>query len=206
MTVGLIDYGAGNLHSVENALNAIGYQPRLIGEPEQLSELTHLILPGVGAFGDCAEKLQAQRLFAPIRDWIHADKPFFGICVGLQILMESSEESPGAPGLGVFPGTVKRFPSSQLKVPHMGWNPLVVKEPGHPIWSGIPTSPHFYFVHSYYAQPADSESDSLVAHCDYGIKFCAALHRGRLFATQFHPEKSQQLGQTLLRNFLNLPS
>ncbi len=201
MNIGLIDYGAGNLRSVETTLNSVGFQPRLISDPNQLEGLSHLILPGVGAFGDCSRKLHAQGLADPIREWIAADKPFFGICVGLQILMESSEESPSEPGLGIFKGKVKRFQSEDLKIPHMGWNPLKVKDINNPIWADIPERPHFYFVHSYYAQPEDESI--IAATCDYGVDFCAAIQRGRLFATQFHPEKSQALGARVIKDFLN---
>ncbi len=200
--LGIIDYGAGNLQSVRNTFLAAGHEAILVREPRELDGLTHLVLPGVGAFGDCSRALHAQGLVEPIRAWIAADRPFLGICIGYQILFDSSEESPGAPGLSIFSGAVQKFRTQQLKVPHMGWNDLVLTEASDPIWAGMPEDAHFYFVHSYYPIPAD---ESLIAaRCTYDATFAAAIRRGRLVATQFHPEKSQKLGIQLLSNFLTL--
>lgn len=200
--LGIIDYGAGNLQSVQNTLAAAGFEGRLVRQPQDFDGLTHLILPGVGAFGDCATQLRAQGLEEGIRTWTQEDKPFLGICIGYQILFEEGEESPGVPGLGILKGKVVRFPSGALKVPHMGWNNIALQNPGDPVWQGIGTDPYFYFVHSYYPEPAAAEL--VAATCTYGPTFAAAVRRGNLVATQFHPEKSQQLGMRLLSNFMSL--
>lgn len=201
MSIGIIDYGAGNLHSVKNAVQSIGYNPRLVSQPDEFAKLTHLILPGVGSFGDCMHEIEDRGLSDPIRDWIRADRPFFGICVGYQLLFSSGEESPGVSGLDVFQGCVKKFPDDGRKIPHMGWNAAQPAQPTDPIWNGLASPPYFYFVHSYYPEPKD---DSLVAmtttYEDHS--FPSAIRRGALIATQFHPEKSQQAGLQLLRNFL----
>ncbi len=202
MKLGVIDYGAGNLRSVLNTFIASGAQGYLVRTPEEAAGVTHLVLPGVGAFGDCADKLRQQGMDDFIRGWIAADKPFLGICVGYQVLFESGEESPGVPGLGIFKGRVVRFPATGLKVPHMGWNPLKLSDPADPIWQGMGAEPYFYFVHSYYPQPDDESA--VAATCDYGVRFAAAIRRGNLVATQFHPEKSQRLGLRLLQNFTKL--
>ncbi len=200
--LGIIDYGAGNLSSVRNSFAAVGYEGVLVRKAEELRGITHLVLPGVGAFGDCAEALRAQGLSEPLREWILAnDKPFLGICVGYQVLFEAGEESPGIPGLGILPGLVRRFaPSPGLKVPHMGWNAVTPCSAADAIWAGMGDSPYFYFVHSYFPEPM--EPSLVAAHCDYGGRFAAAIRRGRCIATQFHPEKSQALGLRLLRNFM----
>lgn len=202
MKLGVIDYGAGNLRSVLNTFEAAGVHGHLVRTPEDAEGVTHLVLPGVGAFGECAEKLRGQGLAPLIREWIEADRPFLGICVGYQVLFESGEEDEGVPGLGLFKGRVVRFPESELKVPHMGWNRLSLSHPADPVWQGMGEDPYFYFVHSYYPVPEDS---SLVAaSCTYGVRFAAAIRRGNLVATQFHPEKSQKLGVQLLKNFVSL--
>lgn len=202
MKLGVIDYGAGNLRSVLNTFEAAGVNGRLVRTPEDAAGVTHLVLPGVGAFGDCAEKLRRQGLGPLIRNWIGQDRPFLGICVGYQVLFESGEEDAEVPGLGIFKGRVVRFPESELKVPHMGWNRLTLSNLADPIWKGMGENPYFYFVHSYYPRPED---DSLAgAFCTYGVRFAAAVRRGNLVATQFHPEKSQKLGVKLLENFVSL--
>lgn len=201
-TLGIIDYGAGNLHSVSNTLRAAGFTGRLVRSPRDFAGLTHLVLPGVGAFGDCAKQLRAQGLEEGIRAWIEADKPFLGICIGYQILFETGEESPGTPGLGILKGKVARFGTEGLKVPHMGWNSVSPSDPGDPVWRGLGGNPYFYFVHSYYPEPEDTSL--IAATCDYGATFAAAVRRGKLVATQFHPEKSQQNGIRLLANFMSL--
>lgn len=202
---GLIDYGAGNLRSVDNSLKSMGVDPRIVKGPGDLEGVTHLVLPGVGAFGDCAAKLEAMGLGDAIRAWIAADRPFLGICVGYQVLFDSSEESPGARGLGVFRGRVVKFASAPgHKVPHMGWNSVEVADSGDPVWQGMPMPPWFYFVHSYYPEVADEKL--VAATCTYGLPFAAAIRSGKLFATQFHPEKSQANGLTLMANFLATPA
>ena len=206
MKLGIIDYGAGNLHSVANVVKSIGYEGILINRPELIEEkgVTHLILPGVGSFGDSMAALGRRGLIQPVKDWIAADKPFFGICLGYQVLFESSVESPGVDGLGVFKGHVVRFPEMGQKVPHMGWN-QIKRLPGfEKVWEGQPDDPYLYFVHSFFPQPEDQ---SIIAGtCHYGTDFAAAISRGRLIACQCHPEKSQTAGQTLLKSFLARPA
>ncbi len=200
---GIIDYGAGNLQSVLNTLRAAGFEGRLIRSPQDFDGVTHVILPGVGSFGDCARQLRAQNLEPGIREWIDADKPFLGICIGYQILFETGEESPGVPGLGILKGNVVRFDAPGLKVPHMGWNNVSPNDPEDPLWEGLGNDPYFYFVHSYYPRP--EESSLVAATCAYGATFAAAVRRGKLAATQFHPEKSQRHGVRLLANFMAFP-
>ncbi len=201
MSTGVIDYGAGNLRSVCNTLDSLGAAHRLVRNPADLEGVTALIFPGVGAFGDCTRQLAAQGLVATLREWIGADKPFLGICIGFQVLFESSEESPAAEGLAAFPGRVVRFPAEPgLKVPHMGWNHLELADPSDPAWAGLGAAPYFYFVHSYFPQPDDADLVAATSH--HGVRFAAAIRRGRLLATQFHPEKSQAAGARLIANFL----
>ena len=197
--LGVIDYGSGNLRSVCKALEAAGATPRLISSASEMSALDAIVVPGVGAFAHCAENLRATGLWEPVRDWASSGKPYLGICLGYQLLFESSEESPGVEGLGVLPGRVVRFMAGDLKVPHMGWNTLG-KTRG-PLYKGFPAEVSMYFVHSYYPVPADE--DILSARCEYGISFAAGVSRGALHAVQFHPEKSQAAGLALLRNFLS---
>ena len=201
MKLGMIDYGRGNLRSVMNACRALGHEPFLVTKPEDFSDLTHIIFPGQGAFGDCMESLARLDLITPLRAWIEADRPYFGICVGYQLLFHSSEESPGVAGLGIVEGKCIRFTSKEVKIPHMGWNDLKMTHPDSSSWKGFEDAPYFYFVHSFYPV-AENESD-VAATCHYGSEtFCAAIERGKLFATQFHPEKSQHTGLQLLKNFL----
>lgn len=202
MNTGIIDYGAGNLRSVANAVHKLGIEPRIIDSPQGFDNITHLILPGVGAFGDSMAELERRGLANPIRQWIAADRPFFGICVGYQLLFEEGDENPGVRGLGVFQGRVVRFPEDGRKIPHMGWNAATPRTHPSPLFQELGNQPYFYFVHSYYPVPDD---DALVAmETEYdGVRFASAIRRGRLLATQFHPEKSQQAGLRLLSNFLN---
>jgi glutamine amidotransferase len=199
MTIGLIDYGAGNLHSAHNALTKIGAPCRIVNTPEDLQGIDRLVLPGVGACVDCVRQLKAQGLWTPLKQWLDEDRPYFGICIGYQILFDHSEEFEGAEGLGALSGNVVRFPHSELKVPHMGWNTLELEDRSDPLWTGLPANPYVYFVHSYYPQPKDPSVVS--AWCHYGVRFAAAVRRGQLVATQFHPEKSQSIGLRILRNF-----
>ncbi len=204
MKIGIIDYGAGNLRSVANALRAIGVEPITIGAPGDLGDVTHLVLPGVGSFGDCMEQLSTRRLLQPLRDWVISGKPYLGICLGYQILFDSSEESPGVDGLGVVSGVVRRFAESPgLKIPHMGWNSVVPNHPDSGNWKSLGAEPYFYYVHSYF--PVPTESAVIAARTAYGDdQFAAAIERGNLLACQFHPEKSQDAGLSLIRNFLGL--
>ena len=200
MALALIDYGSGNIRSVMNALRHEGAEVELICDPARLAEADGVVLPGVGAFGDCVRGLQSRGFWEPLRAWLAADRPFLGICVGYQMLFEESEESPEARGFGFFAGKVKRFTTPGLKVPQIGWNQLDLVAPEHPLWAGLPAHPHVYFVHSYYPEP---EEDSIVAaRATYGVPFAAAAVRGRVAAVQFHPEKSQAVGLCILRNFI----
>jgi imidazole glycerol-phosphate synthase subunit HisH len=196
--IGLVDYGSGNLRSVSKALEASGAQVSLVVSPEQTHAVDALVVPGVGSFGDCAKNLAASGLWDPIREWLLAGKPYLGICLGYQLLFDESEETPGQKGLGIFPGKVVRFQSATLKVPHMGWNTLSATR--GPLFEGLPADERFYFVHSYYPEPSDPSLPSAMA--DYGQGFAAAISKGAIHATQFHPEKSQSAGLAVLRNFL----
>ena len=197
--LGVIDYGSGNLRSVCKALEAAGSTPTLVTEPSGLVALDAIVVPGVGAFAHCAENLRATGLWNPVREWALSGRPYLGICLGYQLLFESSEESPGVEGLGVLKGRVVRFPDAALKVPHMGWNTL--SNTSGPLYKGLSGDVSMYFVHSYYPAPADSSVVS--AWSDYGLSFAAGVSSGALHAVQFHPEKSQSAGLALLRNFLS---
>lgn len=199
--VGVIDYGGGNLQSVLNVLKFFGHEGTLVSAPADLESVDRLIFPGVGAFGDCVDDLDRKALRDPIVDWLAADRPFFGICLGYQVLFERSVESPGKKGLGVFEGEVIRFDESHgLKIPHMGWNEVVPTEADFALWQGTPDPLHLYFVHSFYPEPAD---ETLVnSRTEYGSAFASSIGRGNMFACQFHPERSQDAGLQLIRNFL----
>lgn len=201
MIVALIDYGAGNLRSVANALNGLGITPRIVAEAADLEGTTHLVLPGVGSFGDCMARLEERGLVTALRERIAAGTPYFGICLGYQILFEESEETPGVAGLGIFPGKVTRFQEQPgLKIPHMGWNSVVPTTPESGLWNGLGAEPYFYYVHSYFPVPADPSI--IAAATTYGADtFAGAIQSGAIFACQFHPEKSQNAGIRLLRNF-----
>jgi glutamine amidotransferase len=199
--IGVIDYGRGNLRSVGKALESLGAEVTLLGAPDGMENYSAIVLPGVGSFGDCAHRLADQGFIAPLQEWIRADRPFLGICLGYQILFASSEESPGAAGLGVFPGQVKKFAHLPgRKIPHMGWNQLQFPRPS-PLFAGLPENTFAYFVHSFY--PEIEESSLVSSWCDYDGPFAASLHAGRVQAVQFHPEKSQAAGLRMLENFLH---
>jgi glutamine amidotransferase len=198
----VVDYGMGNLRSVENALRSLGVGARISSDPQAISKADRLILPGVGAFGAAMRELKARELIEPIQAHLASGKPYLGICLGLQLLFESSEEDGNTPGLGALKGKVLRFPVREgLKVPHMGWN-RVARSVECPLLKGIPEGSFFYFVHSYYAQPQDSSLTAL--QTEYGVRFASMIARGTIFATQFHPEKSQAIGLALLKNFASL--
>jgi glutamine amidotransferase len=201
--IALIDYGAGNLSSVANALRALDIDPQVAADPASLEGATHMVLPGVGSFGDCMAQLGKRGLLEPIRDWLAASRPYLGICLGYQILFDLSEESPGVKGLGVVPGTVRRFtPLAGQKIPHMGWNSAVPCHPESPTWVGLGAEPYFYYVHSYFPVPEDAAV--IAAETRYGgDTFAAAIERPNLLACQFHPEKSQHAGLRLLRNWIH---
>ena len=202
MNVGIVDYGGGNIRSVIQAVEAFGLEPRLVDGPAGLEGIDRLIFPGQGAFGSCMQALGNRDLTEPVREWILADRPFFGICIGYQLLFEESEESPGVPGLGILAGKVVRFPESEVKVPQMGWNSACLKNPEAAEWAGLGPDPYFYFVHSFYPVPDDS--GVVATTTEYGIPYASAVQRGHLLATQFHPEKSQRAGLRLIGNFLGL--
>lgn len=202
--IALIDYGAGNLRSVHKALLYLGVEVRVFDRPKDVQNARGMVLPGVGAFDDCLNALQSRELLDAVRDFIRSGRPFLGICVGYQALFERSEEFQScAAGLGVFRGSVVRFTDHpNLKVPQIGWNQVEVVRPDCPLFNNIPTGSHFYFVHSYFPRPCD---DSIVVgRTDYGGSFASAVWQGQVFATQFHPEKSQKTGLQLLRNFCDL--
>lgn len=202
--VALIDYGAGNVHSVFKALLFVGAEVRRVQGPDELAQAQAAVLPGVGAFDDCLNALRQQNLLAAIREFIASGRPFLGICVGYQALFEGSDEFQSrAPGLGIFRGRVIRLPDQPgLKVPQIGWNRLHFARPDCPLYEGIPDGSHVYFVHSYHPDPQDT---SIVATwTEYGRRFASSVWRDNLFATQFHPEKSQEVGLRMLRNFIRL--
>ena len=203
--IAIIDYGVGNLFSVEKAFAAIGEDVKVTGEAKDLKIADKLVLPGVGAFGDCMKNLEATGLVPVIMKQIANKKPLLGICVGLQILFEGSEESPNVKGLGIFKGMVRRINAPQLKIPHMGWNAILMRnvELGirNDLFSDLNEKPYFYFVHSYHAVPEDK--NLIVATTDYGETLTAAVAKDNIYATQFHPEKSGDVGLQLLKNFVN---
>ncbi|GAA5115932.1 imidazole glycerol phosphate synthase subunit HisH [Luteolibacter yonseiensis] len=204
MKTGIIDYGGGNLRSVANALRSLGQDPVIIASPEQVGDVTHLLLPGQGEFGDTMRRLEERGLASFLKNWIGEDRPYFGICVGYQILFDNSEEAPEVCGLGVLPGTVRRFHDEPgLKIPHMGWNSAAGTRGDTRVWQGLGADPYFYYIHSYFPEPA--APDDIVARTTYGTQtFAGAVERGNLFACQFHPEKSQETGLRLIRNFLGI--
>jgi glutamine amidotransferase len=196
----IIDYGAGNLRSVANAITRLGYQSKITNNPGEVLNAQMIILPGVGAAADTMQNLKALGLVEPIRQFIAEGRPFFGVCIGLQVLFSGTEEGGWHECLNVFPGRVKKLPPG-LKIPHMGWNQ--VKQLGsHPIFAGIPDETNFYFVHSYYVEPDDK---SLVAgETEYGIPFCSVITKGNLIGSQFHPEKSGEFGLKMYDNFIKI--
>ena len=198
LKVAVIDYDAGNTLSVTRALEKVGAKVELTLQPERVATADAVVLPGVGAFGDCVKKLRERGMDAACREAYEAGKPFLGVCVGLQALFDGSEESPGVEGLGILSGGITRFRSPGLKVPHMGWNQLEVTRE-HPVFEGL-DGEAFYFVHSYYPEP--EEANDLLGTSEYGVRFCAAAGRENLAAVQFHPEKSSRAGLRLYDNFL----
>ena len=202
--IALIDYGSGNLRSVHKALVRVGAQVRVVQRPEEMADARAVVLPGVGAFDDCIVALEKQGLLEASRQFIRSGRPFLGICVGYQALFEKSEEfNSCAAGLGIFRGSVVRFSESKgLKIPQIGWNQIEVTQPDCPLFHGIASGSYVYFVHSFFPKPADQ---SLTAtRTTYGETFASSIWRDNVFATQFHPEKSQSVGLRLLRNFVEL--
>ncbi|MBS0265108.1 MAG: imidazole glycerol phosphate synthase subunit HisH [Planctomycetes bacterium] len=198
----IVDYGMGNLRSVQKAFEKLAVDAEICTDPAKIAGCDKLILPGVGAFRDAIAELRQHGFVDAIQQHIAAGKPFLGICLGLQLLFDVSYEDGEWEGLGILPGKVVRFPESpELKVPHMGWN-RVAATPGCPLFANIPPESYFYFVHSYYVVPNDSAV--VAGRTDYGQTFTSVVQRGNMFATQFHPEKSQKLGLQLLKNFAEL--
>ena len=198
--IAIIDYGAGNLRSVANAISRLGYQAKVISSSYDMLTAQAVILPGVGAAADTMANLQRLGLVSPIQHFITEGRPFFGICIGLQILFGGTEEGGWHECLGIIPGVVRRLPPG-LKIPHIGWN-QVRQKISHPIFSGISDEANFYFVHSYYVEPDDR---SLVAgETEYGISICSVIAKGNLVATQFHPEKSGEVGLKIYDNFIKI--
>ncbi|MCW5786104.1 MAG: imidazole glycerol phosphate synthase subunit HisH [Nitrospira sp.] len=197
--IAIIDYGMGNLRSVFKAFEAVGHQAVVTRDPRAIANADHVVLPGVGAFGDCMANLERYELITPIQAAIQSGKPFLGICLGLQLLFTESEEFGAHKGLGIIPGRVKKFAlGPSLKVPHMGWNDIQVVRPSPPL-AGIASGSYCYFVHSYYVEPADETVIATVT--EYGKPFVSAVWRDNVVACQFHPEKSQTVGLRLIKNF-----
>ena len=200
--VAIIDYDAGNLRSVEKALEALGAETVVTRDPEVIAGSSRVILPGVGSFGDAMERLNQYGLPDVIRRTVSGNKPFLGICLGLQLLFEESEESPGVPGLGILKGKILKIPQTEgLKIPHMGWNSLNLK-PDSRLFAGIRDQEYVYFVHSYYLKA--QEERQVAATTWYGTEIHAAVEAGNVFACQFHPEKSGDTGLRILKNFLEV--
>jgi imidazole glycerol-phosphate synthase subunit HisH len=196
----IVDYGVGNLRSVQKALERVGAEAVVAGDPEALDAARGVVLPGVGAFGDGMAQLRARGFLEPVLRQVEAEKPLLGICLGMQLLFEGSEEMGHHAGLGLLPGKVVRFPEGDLKVPHIGWNQLQVRQ--DPLLAAIADGSYAYFVHSYYV--AAAEPGDVLATTEYGKQFASVVGRGRIWGAQFHPEKSQEVGLRLLQNFARL--
>jgi glutamine amidotransferase len=202
--IALLDYGAGNIRSVEKALRFVGADVHLVSQPSEMKNARAAVLPGVGAFDDCLNSLSKQELLAATRDFIASGRPFLGICVGYQALFDKSQEfNSCAAGLGIFKGEVVRFNDDPaLKVPQIGWNQLEITQPDCPLYRGIKNGSYVYFVHSFYPKPADPTI--IATRTNYGTPFASSVWRDNIYATQFHPEKSQSVGLQLLQNFVAL--
>jgi glutamine amidotransferase len=197
--IAIVDYGMGNLKSVTNAFMSLHAPIEITRDERAIQDAAAIVVPGVGAFGKCVENLKKFKLFDLLKAQIAAGKPYLGICLGMQILLEASEEAPGVEGLGIIKGRVARFRGA-MKIPHMGWNSAdIVQRP--PVLKDIPSGSFFYFVHSFYPEPAEEVAATMT---DYGRPFTSSITKDNIFASQFHPEKSQQVGLKLLRNFVSL--
>lgn len=200
--VAIIDYGAGNLQSVKKALDYLGYESEITQDKEKIKNASHVILPGVGSFGDAMQSIRERNLEQTIIDCASGEKPFLGICLGLHLLFEASDESPNVKGLGIFKGKIQTIPKDMgLKVPHIGWNSVCLKQKDG-IFSDIAEDSYFYFVHSYYLK--DAEKDIVAGVTQYGVDIECAVQKGLVCAVQFHPEKSGEVGLKLLKNFMSL--
>ena len=200
--IAVIDYGVGNLFSVEKALMQFATDVLITGDKELIAKADKLVLPGVGDFGECMSNLEATGLIPTIRECIAKGTPLLGICIGEQILFEGSEESPEAKGLGIFKGMVRRIQAPGLKVPHMGWNSVTFSQPNHPLFAHLGEHPYFYFVHSYHCVTEDKSI--ITATAEYGETITAAVAKDNVMATQFHPEKSGDVGLLVLKQFINM--
>ena len=202
--IAIVDYGIGNLRSVEKALQRVGAKASVTADPAALDAAHGVVLPGVGAFGDGMARLRARQLVDPVIRQVERQKPLLGICLGMQLLFEESDEMGLHQGLGLLPGRVVRFPEGELKVPHIGWNQLRRADPcpEMALLEGIPHGAYAYFVHSYFAAP--EEPGDVLAKTDYGLEFASVVGRGRIYGAQFHPEKSQDVGLRLLGNFADM--
>lgn len=194
----VVDYGAGNLRSVARAVAHVGHEPNVTSDPHDVATADALIVPGVGAAADTMRNLREHKMVEPVREYVASGRPFFGVCMGQQALLSVSEEGGEHECLGIIPGRVKKLPGGQ-KVPHMGWNNVRQRTP-HPIFEGIPDESYFYFVHSYYPEPANPSV--VIGETEYGVTFASVLARDNIVATQFHPEKSGEMGLRMYRNFL----
>lgn len=200
--IAIIDYGAGNLQSVKKALDFIGAESVITDNPDTINACDKILLPGVGSFGDAMDSMSKKGLVDTVKQNALSGKPFLGICLGLQLLFEESEESPGVPGLGIFKGKIRKFsPEMGLKIPHIGWNSLEIKQKDT-LFKDIPENSYVYFVHSYYLHAGDENDIATVTN--YGIDFHSAVGKDNIFATQFHPEKSGDVGLQILRNFASM--
>ena len=200
--IAIMDYGVGNLFSVEKAFLYLGADAKITNDADVLRRAEKIVLPGVGAFGDCMRNLEASGMVPVLAERVRAGVPLLGICVGLQVLFEGSDESPGAKGLGVFRGRVRRIRAEGLKIPHMGWNSLRVERRAPlDLFAGLAEAPFVYFVHSYHAAPEDGAI--ITATAEYGERLTAAVAKGNICATQFHPEKSGDVGLRILKNFID---
>jgi len=201
--IAIIDYGAGNLRSVQKGFERSGAEARIVEDSEGIRRAAGVVLPGVGAFRDCYNGIAARGLTDAVLESVRIDKPFLGICVGLQLLFTESEEGGRNAGFDIIGGSVRRFPrSAGRKVPHMGWNQLEIVRDTCPLFEGVESGSFVYFVHSYYADP--QEQDVVASVTEYGVRFCSTLWRGNLFGVQFHPEKSQHVGLKILENFAHV--
>ena len=198
--IAILDYGAGNLRSVAKALEAVGARPVLTDDPAVFANADGLVVPGQGSAVDAMKNLERLGLVEPLKQYVASGRPFLGVCLGEQIIFESSEEGQGVTCLGLVPGTVRRLPGGQ-KVPQIGWNTVKLRTP-HPLLDGVPDESYFYFVHSFYVDPTDPAD--IVGETDYGVTFASIVGRGNVFATQFHPEKSAGIGLRIYRNFARL--
>jgi glutamine amidotransferase len=199
--IAIIDYGMGNLRSVQKALESVGAEARIVKTPQDVIKADKLVLPGVGACKPAMDRLTQLKLTGPIQEFVALQKPFLGICLGFQLLFDSCTEGGLVKGLGIIPGTVERFPDA-VKVPQIGWNALLQTPNGKPVFAGVQDDSYVYFCHSYYALPKDVKV--VASWTEYGIRYASAVRSGSLWGVQFHPEKSQAVGLAILRNFVNL--